>query len=94
MFRKPRRRIRYTERAEAATDAKIDVYERLYEVLKSLEWLLERDPEIEFSEVLPHPHEDFRIITYDAGYLLGVPEVVAIYRYDDEEVEIWDLRIT
>jgi hypothetical protein len=85
--RRPHRFIRYTATAEAQLGAAIDEYERVYEMVKSLEYLPERQPDNYLAQQLSTPNEDLWLI--QLGGMPGrTPSVAFLYTWDDQEVHV------
>lgn len=94
MFRRARRRIEWTETVKVQVLQAAERWERLYEVIKNLEWLLERQPDNAFAEQLD---EEFWLIKSESLFFerrAGIPGVLLIYRFDDEVVTFWNVRVT
>ena len=92
MIRRRRRRIIWDEYAQRPALEAAEKYERLYDVIRMLEWLLERQPDNNFASQLD---ETFWIIESKDFPLSGpgIPKVTLPYYFDDETVTFWDIRI-
>lgn len=86
MFRKPERKIVYDSTVEATLERALDEHERLYEVMRFFEWLLERSPDSGHAEQMPPPNDDVWLIRTEDTPLTGVPSVRLLYTFDDEKV--------
>lgn len=93
MFRKPRRRIVYDSTVEAELERKLDEHERLYEIMRFFEWLLERTPGNEYAVRLPPPNDDVWLIRTEDTPLSNVPSVRLLYSFDDEEVRFIGIKV-
>jgi hypothetical protein len=92
LFRRPRRRIDWSEQVKATCLAEVDQHPRLYEAIKALEWLLERNPEA--GTALPLPYQDYWFIkTDDLSSTQNLPSIRLIYRFDDQTVYFWGIHI-
>lgn len=93
MYRKPGRKIVYDSTVERVLERKLDEHERLYEVVRFFEWLLERSPENGHAEQLPFPHDDVWLIKTGDTPLSNVPSVRLLYRFDDESVTFISIQV-
>ncbi len=91
-MRKRRRRIIWDDHAKHPALEAAEKYERLYDVIRMLEWLLERQPDNNFATQLD---ETFWIIESKDFPLpeRGLPRVTLLYYFDDEAVTFRDIRI-
>jgi hypothetical protein len=93
-FRKKRRLIVWSEAAQAEGLRAAEAYERFYDVIRSMEWLLERQPDTAFAE--QQGDGPYWLLTSD-GYPFAdggdLPEVTLIYYFDDTTVTFWGMRV-
>ena len=69
-------------------------YDRLYDVVKNMEWHLEHTPEHPLSELVADGYRAIESNGFPIGQSGSVPGVVIVYRFDATTVYIWDIRIT
>lgn len=92
-FRRRRRRIIYDSSVEAELERKLEEHDRLYELVRFFEWLLERTPDNDYAQQLPAPNDDVWLIRTEDTPLTGVPTVRLLYTFDEETVTFVGLRI-
>lgn len=85
--RKPRRTIRYHAVAENQLESAIEEHDRVYEMVKSLELLLERHPDNYLAQRMPRPNDDLWIIRL-GGVPGHSPSITYIYTWDDAVVHV------
>ena len=92
MFRRRRRRIVWDDFAKVPLLEAAQHHERLYDVVRMFEWLLERQPDNNFAEPLD---DTFWWIKSEDLPLHGpgVPSIVLIYYFDDDTVTFWGARV-
>ncbi|MEM1041790.1 MAG: hypothetical protein AAGI91_04095 [Bacteroidota bacterium] len=59
-----------------------------------MEWQLARNPGNRYAEQMPFPNADtwlFKIGPYPS---LGIPAVLTLYRFNEAQVTIWDVRVS
>lgn len=76
----------------------VDLYERLYDVVKNMEWHLEHTPDHPLAQPLGVVDGSEFWLLESKGFPIGqsssVPGVTFLYRYDAAAVYIRDVRIT
>ncbi len=90
----PLRSVVYEEAAARHVDEQTSHHLRLPDIMQYLEWQLARKPANRYAEQMPFPNADvwlFKIGPYPA---LGIPSVLVLYRFDDERVTIWNVRVS
>lgn len=73
-------------RVEQEVSAAESGFARFNDAWQGLKWLLARTPEIGYR--IPHPTDDREVFVYvqSAGNLDGVPEIFALYEFDEDQV--------
>jgi len=92
-YRRRRRRVDYSAYASTPLIEAAERYERLYEVIKLLEWLLERQPDNRFASQVGDGHWLIKSEDGPPMFGPGIPGVTMIYTFDDEVVTIWGARV-
>lgn len=70
----------------------VERYERAWDVIKDLEWMLEHHPGNSLSEDLGGGYWLIESDALPVSRLSGVPRVTLIYLFDDATVTFWDIR--
>ncbi len=92
--RRPQRSFRYGARFEAAAWEAVEKYDRLYDIIRDLEWVLERYPGAPPSEQISDEFWlfDSVFLRTSAGHVY--PRVKLLYRFDEKTVEFWSMEVT
>lgn len=67
--------------------------DRLYEVVKNMEWHLEHTPEHPVAENVDGTYWLIESAVFPGQSGAGIPGVTLMYRFDDEAVYIRDIRV-
>lgn len=91
-LRQTRRIVWHDQPKQAAWDA-VDHYPRIRDIVRNLENLLEKDPELEEASKLNDEYWAIDSLSLETPEGTGYPRVTLIYKFDEKMVEFVQMAV-